>query len=252
VNFSTQTHDFDPGFGPPVNAAGDRLFWTAEIPDSAVQVNFAAGRAEMHVHDLPIEDYFTFPNASIPGEEVDATVSFHVVWAAPVSRRYNVTDAANGFAGSFVENQATITWSASNEEGFTFVADPGSFATSVPEAGPIALLGHERNGAFFPGGSSAPEEAATPRGGKSLLGGEASFPSLPGGSGGGRSEIFIGIPPSPAETRAGESKQSPPRETDGTSDGQLTSDAYFAELAREGGQPWGTTQLGRLPRARRG
>src|SRR5262249_45591793 len=72
----------------------------------------------------------------------------------------------NGFAGSFAESQATITWSASNELGFTFVADPGSFATSVPEAGPIALLGHERNGTFFPAGSSGPERTGLGGGGR--------------------------------------------------------------------------------------
>jgi hypothetical protein len=117
-----------------------------------VQVNFGAGTAEMHVRDLHIEDYFNFPNASADGPSVDATVSFDVVWSGPVTRRYNVTDAANGFAGSFVENRVTVTWSAHNERGLSFVADPGTFATSVPEAGPIALLGQERNGTFFPGG----------------------------------------------------------------------------------------------------
>src|SRR5262245_29030971 len=106
--------------------------WTVALPDEDVKVNFGAGRAEMHVHDLPIEDYFTFPNSSIPGDEVDATVSFDVVWGGPVTRPFvTVRDAANGFSGTFVENQATITWSASNEEGFVFVSDPGNFSTSV-------------------------------------------------------------------------------------------------------------------------
>jgi hypothetical protein len=161
VNFSTQTHDFNPGFGPPVNTRGDRTFWTIQIPDKDVKVDFGAGKAEMHVRDLHIEDYFNFPNASADGPEVDATVSFDVVWNGPITRRYNVTDAANGFAGSFVETQVTVTWSAHNDLGFRFVADPGTFATSVPEAGPIALLGQERNGTFFPGGSLMAAAAAT-------------------------------------------------------------------------------------------
>src|SRR5262249_6214142 len=42
-----------------------------------------------------------------------------------------------------------------------FAADPGTLATSVPEAGPIALLGHERNGTFFPGGGQLAAPAAT-------------------------------------------------------------------------------------------
>ena len=99
--------------------------------------------------ELSAEDYFNLPNASIPGNEVDATVSFDVVWNGPITRRVNVSDAADGFAGSYVENQATINWSASNSQGFSFVANPGSFATSVPEAGPFAELGHEQNGIFF-------------------------------------------------------------------------------------------------------
>jgi hypothetical protein len=150
TNFTTQTHDFDPGFGKPVNAQGDRLFWTAAIPDSAVEVNLEKGTAEMHVRNLHIEDYFNFPNASADGHEVSATVSFDVVWSGPVRERVNVRDASNGFAGSYVENQATVKWSGS-EEGFRFDAKPGSFSTSVTEAGPFAEIGRERNGIFFPG-----------------------------------------------------------------------------------------------------
>jgi len=245
VNFSTQTHDFNPGFGTPVNANGERMFWTIEIPDSAVTVNFGAGRAEMHVHDLEIEDYFNFPNASADGEEVDATVSFDVVWNAPISRRYNVTDAANGFAGSFVENQATVNWSASNEDGFTFVANPGSFATSVPEAGPIALLGEERNGTFFPGGSSV----QTATNGK---GGDALRSAPPQATGEGRSVVFLGAPPPAGETRAPESLPPSRGSGDTSSETRISSDAYFVELAREGNLPWSTAHPGRLLKRLRG
>ena len=57
------------------------------IPDKDVVLNLAAGRVEMHVHDLAITDYFTLPNAAADGGppgpnlgEVDATVSFDVSW----------------------------------------------------------------------------------------------------------------------------------------------------------------------------
>jgi hypothetical protein len=124
--------------------------------DSEVQVNFAAGRAEMHVQDLPMDDYFNLPNALADGPEVDATVSFDVAWSGPVTRRLNVPDGSNGnrFAGEFVETQATVTWSGSNELGFRFTADPGDFSTSVPVRA-FAELGHERNGIFVPGDSPA-------------------------------------------------------------------------------------------------
>jgi hypothetical protein len=137
-----------------VDAQGNSVFWTTAVPDSDVSVKLGAGKAELKVVNLAAEDYFNLPNASIPGNEVDATVSFDVVWNGPITRRVNVSDAANGFAGSYVENQATITWSASNSQGFSFVANPGSFATSVPEAGPFAELGREQNGIFFSSNSS--------------------------------------------------------------------------------------------------
>jgi hypothetical protein len=124
-----------------------------------VSVNSGAGKAELKVINLAAEDYFNLPNASVPGNEVDATISFDVIWNGPITRRVNVSDAANGFAGSFVENQATITWSASNSQGFSFVANPGDFSTSVPEAGPFAELGHEQNGIFFSSDSSSTDSA---------------------------------------------------------------------------------------------
>src|SRR5262249_45756171 len=95
--------------------------------------------------------------------EAEAVVSFDVVWNGPVTRRVTVRDAANGFAGFFLEDQATINWSGSNELGFRFRANPGSFATSVPEGAPFAELGVEVNGRFFPSGAS-PRLAATPPG----------------------------------------------------------------------------------------
>jgi hypothetical protein len=122
----------------------------------------------MHVQNLELEDYFNLPNAAADGDppgpalgEVDATVSFDVVWTGPVTRLVSVRDAANGFAGEYAESQVTVTWSGREgpaalfPAGFRFRANPGSFATSVPEAGPFAELGRERNGVFFPGGGGS-------------------------------------------------------------------------------------------------
>jgi hypothetical protein len=126
------------------------------VPDGAVQVNFAAGRAEMQVNNLPMDDYFNLPNALADGPEVDAIASFDVVWEGPVTRRLTVQDGTNGnqFAGEFVENQATVTWSARNELGFSFQSNSGDFSTSAPGRA-FAELGHERNGTFVPQGSSS-------------------------------------------------------------------------------------------------
>ncbi len=85
------------------------------------------------------------------------------VWNGPVTRRVHVKDAANGFAGQFNENEATVTWSARSTSGFRFTSKPGNFATSIPEVPGVngvtaplnffAQVGQERNGIFFPSGS---------------------------------------------------------------------------------------------------
>jgi hypothetical protein len=156
VNFSTQIHDFNPGFGPAVspvggNGFGTRVFWTVAIPEDDVEVNLAAGKAEMRVHNLALRDYGIIPVALGPNFQtafIPATVSFDVVWDRPVTRRLHVRDGTNvdRFAGDFVENRATVTWSGSNAAGFRFHSNPGNFATSVDA---FAELGHVRNGTFF-------------------------------------------------------------------------------------------------------
>jgi hypothetical protein len=155
----------------------------------------------MRVTNLHLEDYFNFPNGLADGHEVDATVSFDVVWSGPVTRRIEVEHGTNGnrFAGEFVEDHATVTWSGSNELGFHFRSNPGDFSTSAPGRA-FAELGHERNGVFVEGGEDEDagalargrpgEEAATdrffaslPRGGTDLAprpgGGEGQTPAMP-------------------------------------------------------------------------
>ena len=119
----------------------------------------------MHIADLPIEDYFNLPNALRDGPEVDATVSFDVVWGGPVTRRVEVENGTNGdrFAGEFEEDHATVTWSGRNELGFTFRSDPGDFSTSAPGRA-FAEIGRERNGAFFGEGEEGEGAGALARG----------------------------------------------------------------------------------------
>jgi hypothetical protein len=121
----------------------------------------------LHVRNLAEVDYFSpsgfagnislGPNWQSAG--VDATVSFDVVWDSPVTRRVNVTDAADGFAGTFNEdhnNNVTVRWSGSNASGFSFTSNVGNLATSTALAPGsfFAQLAQERNGIFFPPGSS--------------------------------------------------------------------------------------------------
>jgi hypothetical protein len=161
VNHVTQIHDFNPGYGDPVNDQGDRTFWTVALPDKDVQVtNLLDGKAEMHVQDLAISDYFEIPNSFANGPAAGALVSFDMVWNGPVTRSFSVNDAAQGFSGSFFETQATMSFSASNELGFGFDGQPGDFSTT-PTGRAYAELGRERNGIFFPAPSPPP---ATSRG----------------------------------------------------------------------------------------
>jgi hypothetical protein len=154
------------------NGFGTMVFWTAVVPDNDVQVNLATGTAELHVHDLPELDYYspagTGDLASLgptwQSSYFASTVSFDVAWSGPVSRQVNVKDTANGFAGQFSENQATVTWSVQSDSGFRFTSNAGNFSTSVPETPGVngmtaplnffAQVGQEQNGVFFPSGAA--------------------------------------------------------------------------------------------------
>jgi hypothetical protein len=121
-----------------------------------VPVHFGAGQAELRVNNLPIEDYHFLANAIGPNFNNDmaddpAVVSFDVVWSGPITRRVSVTNGALGdnYAGQFVENQVTVTWSGTNlATGFSFTANPGTLATSTLDGG-FSELGKERNGILF-------------------------------------------------------------------------------------------------------
>jgi hypothetical protein len=108
----------------------------------------------MKVQNLALNDYLTLPNALGPTWQTafsPAVVSFDAVWSGPATRRLDFTDStdADQFSGSFVENQVTVSWSGTNlATGFSFTANPGTFATSSVDGG-FALLGHEQNGSFF-------------------------------------------------------------------------------------------------------
>jgi hypothetical protein len=187
ANLTNQVHDINAGFGPAVsnqdsgNGFGTRVFWIAAIPDSDLTVNLAAGTAELHVHNLVEYDYNNFADsdqadwnypqsAAHPHGFFDATVSFDVVWNGPVTQQDAVTDAANGFAGVFSQDDATVTWSATStrpagDSHFTFTSNPGNIATSNNLLGPgfaFVQLASEQNGIFFPSGASLQADPVNP------------------------------------------------------------------------------------------
>jgi hypothetical protein len=119
------------------------LFWTVRIPDDIVTVNLGAGRASMRFTDQAVMDFGSIPNALNNGSSVAATVSYDVEWSG-VLQRTQIRDEAKGFAGMFLQTNATIKWTAQAANGFSFASDAAGQSTA------FAQLGHEHNGVFFP------------------------------------------------------------------------------------------------------
>jgi hypothetical protein len=114
-------------------------------PDS-LDVQMGAGRARMTAKNLKVEDYFDIPNALFRFEDpvsVDASCSFDIKWTGPVANRAPITTP--GSRGELFDTNATMTWSATNAQGFSFVSDP-SPTTSV-----VAQVGRVANGIFADG-----------------------------------------------------------------------------------------------------
>ncbi len=135
---ANQIHDFNPGIAP------NGLFWTIRIPDDSVEIDLDEAEASMDLSDLEIRDFFTLTNALQGGMSVPAVVSFHINWSG-VKNRVKISDETNQFTGNYIEDTATIGWSA-QEAGFKFVSDPENTSTPV-----FAEIGKERNGFFFHG-----------------------------------------------------------------------------------------------------
>jgi hypothetical protein len=138
VNFTTQVHDFDPGIHPYPRG----LFWT--VPLSAKpSVDLRSGEAQMSMSGLVLQDYFNLPNALFRFQNpvsVGASCSFDVDWSGPITDRVPVITP--GSSGELLVNQATMTWSATNDQGFSFVSDPS------PTNSAFAEIGTVKNGVF--------------------------------------------------------------------------------------------------------
>jgi hypothetical protein len=122
-----------------------------------VAIDLDSGTASYRVSNLFEHDFGSIPNAitngAVSGPPVDATVSFDLEWSG-VTAQAVIANAKQGFAGDFFLTGATLSWSASNANGFSFASDPASTSNSV-----FAMLGHERNGRFFPAGGKRSEGA---------------------------------------------------------------------------------------------
>ena len=123
------------------------------IPMENVEIHLGEGTALLRATDLAIRDFHDVPNNFLHGPSQPATVSFAVHWSGP-SRRRHIRDETDGFAGYFIENRATLEWSARGIS-FEFISDPAdtsrSFGGPFGASGAVlfAEIGHERNGVFF-------------------------------------------------------------------------------------------------------
>jgi hypothetical protein len=105
-----QINDMNPGITP------SGLFWTMAIPGESVHVEFddedtedAAEEASavMQARDVSVTDFHDFNNSLFGGgpKPVPATLSFAVRWLGG-KERVKITNLAQGFAGTFIRNQA--------------------------------------------------------------------------------------------------------------------------------------------------
>ena len=100
------------------------------------------GSARFAASNVVVPDYFNVMNGIVGGgpDPVSATVSFDMEWRGEIERR-SLRNSAQSWDGDFVINTATLSWSAENPDGFTFMADPLDVG--------FAQIGRMRNGRFF-------------------------------------------------------------------------------------------------------
>ena len=106
----------------------------------SVHVNPGTGRSVFEVQHLPMPDYHDFVNSITGGRAVPGVVSFRVKWE-PSHDRHRYRYAPNRWEGTFVQTNATCTWSGRTAE--------ATFSTDTNDRAIFAEVGHERSGVFF-------------------------------------------------------------------------------------------------------
>lgn len=104
--------------------------------------DFVGRIASMQLLDQELEDYHDIVNALMDGPSVPATCSFQIEWSGQHSVQ-QIRDKDQRFEGTFVQDEATIAWSAETRT-FSFQSDPAASSTNE-----FSLLAREQNGVFF-------------------------------------------------------------------------------------------------------
>jgi hypothetical protein len=137
---SQQFHDWEPGIEP------SGLFWTVPFPGSATSAAPGAGEARLHAESMAVPDFTNFFNAISPSPDPaprPSHVSFDVRWEGR-GDRLKIRDADYGFTGHFVAGQATIAFTAKDDDSPVVYTSVAEGQTTLS-----AGVGHERNGVFF-------------------------------------------------------------------------------------------------------
>jgi hypothetical protein len=124
------------------------LFWTIPIASSAIDVDPGSGNARLHAEDVPVTDFHNFLIAvglsQPPPVPLPSHVSFDVRWSGTGTRQ-KIRDETFGFTGHYVNSNATISFTASNDGGDVIYSSVATGQYNVGQPG----VGHERNGVFF-------------------------------------------------------------------------------------------------------
>jgi len=112
------------------------------VPEHALNVDLADGKATLALSDLDQEDYHDLHNALLDGPSEPASVSFSMTWTAS-GPPMNVTESLHRFTGRFMLSRVEIGWSATTPS-FSFTSDPAGTTHNMR-----SVIGRERNGVFF-------------------------------------------------------------------------------------------------------
>jgi hypothetical protein len=135
-----QHHDWEPGIAP------SGLFWTVPIPPSAISYDARTGAGHFRLSTFALPDFGNFFNAvskhPSPAPK-PSHATFDVRWHGG-NDPLEIRDGRYGFAGTFVDGPATISFTAKND-GSNVVYRSVSSGQKALYAG----AGMERNGVFF-------------------------------------------------------------------------------------------------------